>query len=103
MESGNQAASRAEFHGHPGDERDPEDAARIVASTRLPAAALSPRDSRRPHSAFDWRGDRAIANAYVAFAESSLGRSQRDRVAEDLEGNLCEKRNLRSRVSSRRF
>jgi hypothetical protein len=73
VESSDQAASRVEFDGRPGNKRDVEKTARTLTSTRLSAAALSPRDTRRSDSPFNRRRHRTVAYAYVAFAEGSLG------------------------------
>ena len=94
---------QVEFDGRPGNKRDAEKTARTLTPTRLSAAALSPRDTRRSDSHFSRRRHRTVAYANVALAEGSLGRSERDCVAEDPEGDLRHKGNLRAGVGRCRF
>src|SRR5581483_4442357 len=97
------AASRTDLDGHSRHETNLTPATGDVEPARLPETPVSPSHSERPDPAIDrWR-HRAVAHPHAAASQGTSRRSQRNRVAENPEGDVCEETHLRARVGRNEF
>src|SRR5690348_7041698 len=101
MEPGDEEAARALVHGNPRGCEKFEETTGNVSPARLPQVPLPP-GNRKPHySPEHRRGYRAGTYLDVPASQGAPGRGDRDRVAEDPEGDLREEKHFRAGIDGR--